>query len=160
MTKVALALFLVVLVPAVGLAQRSDEQKSQGYAFFAPGVAAPGSISTVQFGVGGEGLVYKGGGVGGELGYVAPSQSFGGGLGVLSANGSYNFSRRKKLVPFVTGGYTLLFRAGSANGVNFGGGINYWLRKRVGLRLEFRDQIFPALDGKNFLGFRIGLSFR
>jgi hypothetical protein len=106
--------------------------------------------------------VYKGLGVGGELGYVTPWHAFSNGLGVLSADGSYHFNRSEKVVPFVSSGYTLLFRSGSINGVNFGGGVNYWFRERVGLRLEFRDQVGLSGGGSttHFYGFRVGMSFR
>ena len=99
-----------------------------------------------------------------EIGYLAPARSISEGVGILSANGSYHFLNgepSQKLVPFVTGGYSLAFREGSANLFNFGGGVNYWFRERMGLRLEFRDHVIP--DGNHsdhFLGFRIGLTFR
>ncbi len=163
MKKLMFGWIFVTLVPCFVFAQTSEEHQGQGYVFFAPGASTPGGTGTVHLGGGGEALVYKGLGVGGEIGYVAPWQCIGRcGLGVFSANGSYNFSRRGKLVPFVTGGYTLFFRSGSANGFNFGGGVNYWVRKRVGLRLEFRDEVFPQLccTTSHFLGFRIGLVLR
>jgi hypothetical protein len=62
-------------------------------------------------------------------------------------------------VPFASSGYTLLFRSGAVNGVNFGCRVDYWLRERLGLRLEFRDQVGIELEG-HFYGLRIGLSFR
>jgi len=33
----------------------------------------------------------------------------------MSLNGAYHFNRKRKLSPFVTGGYTLAFRDGHAN---------------------------------------------
>lgn len=62
-------------------------------------------------------------------------------------------------MPFVTGGYSLRIRAGVASAFNFGGGVNYWFKDRVGLRLEFRDHISHS-DLNYFYGFRIGLAFR
>ena len=40
--------------------------------------------------------------------------------------------------------------------------MNYWFRERVGLRLEFRDQVGIELEGpsSHFYGLRVGLSFR
>lgn len=162
MSKAGMKLIIFLLVPLAALAQESEENRGLGYAYFAPGVSSPGGTGTFQVGAGGEGLVYKGLGVGGELGYVGPWNTARDGLGVASANGSYHFSRDKKLVPFVTGGYTLFFRSGHANLFNFGGGVDYWFRERLGLRLEVRDQVWPSLDSTtgHFWGVRIGLAFR
>jgi hypothetical protein len=51
---------------------------------------------------------------------------------------------QQKLVPFVTGGYTLFFRSRTANGFNFGSGVNYWFREHPGLGLEFRDNLWTT----------------
>jgi hypothetical protein len=102
--------------------------------------------------------------VGAELGYLAPTAGLGSGIGVLSLNGAYHFLPKKdgKLAPFVTGGYSLGFRSGTINMYNFGAGAHYWFTKRVGLRLEFRDQIWPGGGGPMFhhWGFRLGVAFR
>ena len=162
MCRVMLGLLLLGAAPALGSAQSYGEHHGQGYAYFAPGASSPGGSGTIQMGGGGEGLVYKGVGLGGELGYLVPWQSFTHGLGVVSFDGSYHFNRSQKLVPFVSCGYTLFFRSGAVNGINFGGGVNYWFRERVGLRLEFRDQVGIELEGpsSHFYGLRVGLSFR
>ena len=163
MSKAGMTLIIFsLLAPLAALAQESGEHRGLGYAYFAPGASSPGGTGTFQTGAGGEGLVYKGLGVGGELGYVAPWRSARDGLGVASANGSYHFSRRKKLDPFVTGGYTLFFRSGHANLFNVGGGVDYWFRERLGLRLEIRDQVWPSQYGTtgHFWGVRIGIAFR
>jgi hypothetical protein len=84
-------------------------------------------------------------------------------MGTLSPDVSYHFRPRsgeQKLVPFVTGGYTLFFRSGTANGFNFGGGVNYWFREHLGLRLEFRDNVSTTDATVHWLGFRVGLAFR
>ena len=111
------------------------------------------------------GFLYKGLGIGAEVGYVAPTQSFNSGLGLVSVDGSYHFissDRTKKVAPFITGGYSLLFGPGAANGLNFGGGVNWWMRDRLALRLEARDHIFPVSGGTTPQAweFRIGFSFR
>jgi len=43
--------------------------------------------------------------------------------------------------------------------VNFGGGVNWWFKRGLGLRLEVRDHV-PTTGNGHLLGFRIGLSFR
>lgn len=162
MRKLVFVILLAVLLPFAAAAQ-SKEYRGQGYVFVAPGSTTEEGDSTLQFGVGGEGLVYKGLGVGGEIGYLGFTRALGEGFGVLSPDVSYHFlnaSKSGKFAPFVTGGYSLLFRDGVAHAVNFGGGMNYWFKDRVGLRLEFRHHGIPNSDLRGFYGFRIGLAFR
>jgi hypothetical protein len=163
MRRLIWGLLLLALVSIPGIAQTSDEHKGQGYVFFAPGTTSPEAIGTMHFGGGGEALVYKGLGLGGEVGYLVPWRSMGDGMGTFSPDVSYHIRPRsgeQKLVPFVTGGYTLFFRSGTANGFNFGGGANYWFREHLGLRLEFRDNVWTTYATVHWLGFRVGLAFR
>jgi len=161
MRKLVFVILLALLPPIAAVAQ-SKERGGQGYVFVAPGSSTEGG-SSLHFGVGGEGLVYKGLGVGGEIGYLGASRELSAGIGVLSPNVSYHFlnaSKSGKFAPFITGGYSLLFRSGVVHAVDFGGGAHYWFKDRVGLRLEFRDYIPAHADLPNFFGFRIGLAFR
>jgi len=148
----------ILVVPA-------KAQSSHGYAFFAPGAASGSCCSnmTLHFGGGAEGIIGKGIGVGAELGFLAPREDVGAGLGVFSPNGYFHFGRKnkdKKLDPFVTGGYTLFFRSGHANLWNFGGGVNYWFASRLGLKVELRDHVWPDNGAVHYWGVRIGLAFR
>ncbi len=135
---------------------------AQGYLFFAPGavVTSYGSAATWHFGGGGEALVYKGLGVGGEIGYVTPARDWSAGIGILSVDGSYHFAQNRRISPFVTGGYSLGFRQGHANFVNFGGGLTYWFRDRHGIRVEFRDHLEPQYTDAHYLSVRIAYAFR
>lgn len=168
MRKLLLALLTVIVIPSGMLAQTAEQHRGQGYVFFAPGgLSAFGTTTTtVHFGGGGELLVYKGLGVGGEVGYLTPTQSFSDGLGTLSLNGSYHLLPYKgegKVALFVTAGYSLFFRSGTANLLNVGGGLNYWFTKRVGLRVEVRDHIWPNRGGEStahFWGVRVGIALR
>jgi hypothetical protein len=146
-TQLWAALFLAA-VPAFA--------DGQGYLFF-----GPGNARALHLGGGGEGLVYKGLGLGGELGYAFPRGAFGGGIGLLSANASYHFNVRShwKIHPFVTGGYTLAVRSGTANLVNLGGGLTYWMSDRVGLRVEYREYVPTAWRG-DLREVRFGLALR
>jgi hypothetical protein len=140
-------------------------QRSNGYVFFAPGAASCGGCNnmTLHLGGGAEGILGKGVGLGAELGFLAPRESFGDGLGVFSPNGYYHFpgkSKDRKLDPFVTGGYTLLFRNGHASLWNFGGGVNYWFGGKLGLKLEMRDHVWSDGGTTHYWGIRIGLAFR
>jgi hypothetical protein len=99
-------------------------------------------------------------GAGAELGYLFPRQAAGDGFGILSTNGFYRFTNSpslQKVTPFVTAGYSLGFREGTINMANFGGGLDYWVRDRMGLRLEVRDHVWPGDPAAHFLMFRVGL---
>lgn len=140
-------------------------QSSNGYVFFAPGGATccHNTSLTLQFGGGGEAVLAKGIGVGAEIGIVGTRQYFGDtALGVFSPNGYYHFNRRReaRTDPFVTGGYSLLFRSGHSNFANFGGGLNYWFHHRLGARLEIRDQLNTTGTIGHLWGVRFGLAFR
>src|SRR3989442_13643038 len=161
MRKVLSIIWFLLLVPSVALAQDKTESRGHGYVFAAPGGTAPSGPATLHFGGGGEGFVYKGLAVGRELGYLAAARDLGTlGVGVFSANGSYHFQPKQKLDPFVTAGYSLVFREGTANFFNFGGGANYWMRDGMALRLEFRDHVNTGYGTIHYLGFRVGLTFR
>ncbi len=153
-----LGLLLLLAIPL--LAQ--DESKGQAYIFVAPGVSVINGQDNgfLHFG-GGDVFVYKGLAAGAEIGYVTPYSNFGDGFGLFSANGAYHFkSPERKVVPFVTGGYSMAFRSGNLNGFNYGGGATWWTGNKVGVRFEFRDNYFPQDPGWHQLGFRVGLSFR
>jgi hypothetical protein len=164
MFRIMQTIFCLALISTFAAAQTPEGYRGQGYVFVGPGGVAPEGIGpTLHFGVGGEGLIYKGLGAGGEIGYLTPARGIGNGFGIVSGNGSYHFtnvSESRKFVPFATGGYSFLFRSGTAHGFNAGGGVNYWFRERIGLRVEFRDNVFYSGRPIHFLGVRVGLSFR
>jgi len=155
------AIGFLMLMTSSAFAQ--DEHHGQGYVFFAPGVTSGGGSGFAHFGGGGEAL-FKQVGAGAELGYLTPWREFRDGLGLFSANGSYHLTAGGdgKVVPFATGGYSLLFRGGSKSGFNFGGGVNYWMGDKTGVRFEVRDNTFSEFefDRAHFISFRIGFSFR
>lgn len=164
MRKIIVGVIILIAAQGVALAQGSSQPRAWGYFVGGAGANTGNGFSTGTFSVagGGEGLVAGGFGLGGEVGYLAPFEAAGDGIGILSVNPSYHFrnaSASKKLVPFVTGGFSLAFRSGSSGGGNFGGGVQYWMKDHLGLRVEFRDHIFSS-DSPHFLQFRVGLSFR
>ena len=153
--------------------QEPNRSRGQGYVFFAPGVGGshfgPGK-ATLQFGAGGEGFIYRGLGVGAEIGPVGSLSTVRYGqdsygwidsvVGLGSVNLSYHLlpsTTDRKLEPFVTAGYSVFFRAGISQGSNFGSGVNIWLNKNVAMRFEVRDH--RSWYWQN-LGFRIGATFR
>jgi hypothetical protein len=165
MRRLTGSVFLMLLLPLLAAAQSNDYSKGHGYAYFAPGFAtAEGeSISMAHIGGGGEGFFTRNVGVGVDAGYLAPFESLGDGIGTFSPNFVARFrakSADNKVEPFATGGYTLFFRSGTANGFNFGGGANWWFKEHLGLRLEVRDTVWTEGGAIHHVGFRIGLTFR
>lgn len=148
--------------PAKSTNTANDDRRAQGYVFFGPGATSGSSTTWLNFGGGGEGFVKGGFAVGGEIGGFTPASNFDEGFGILSANAGYHFlkaSRSGKVVPFASGGYSLFFRNAAASGVNFGGGVDYWFKERIGLRFEVRDHVIVQYD-THYAGFRVGLTFR
>ncbi len=137
------------------------KEGGQGYVFAGFG-AVNVEESMVHFGAGGEVNLYKGLGLGVEIGYLSPIHYPGDGIGVLSLDGQYTFGTGGpgKVRPFLTGGYTLAFRGGHVNAVNFGGGVHYWFTRHAGLRLEFRDHVSPDLWNAHAWQGRVGFDFR
>jgi hypothetical protein len=161
MRKPFSVILLVVLLPLAAAAQSKDHH-GQGYFFVAPTTTTAGGFG-LHIGGGGEGLVYKGLGVGGEIGYIGAARELNRGIGVLSPNVSYNFtnaSKSGKLAPFVTSGYSLLIGSDALHAVNVGGGVNWWFKDHLGLRLEFRDHVALRFGSTHIFGVRIGLAFR
>lgn len=153
----------VVLLLGTFTVASAQKHQSHGYWYVAPGAASAHGISetTVHFGGGGEYAFPKGVGAGIELGALGATSDFRDSvIGVASANGYYHVlpGRLGKFDPFGTVGYSLLFRSGTANAVNFGGGMNYWFRPGLAARVEFRDHYTPE-NKVHFWGFRFGLSF-
>jgi hypothetical protein len=96
--------------------------------------------------------------LGGEVGGIRKSGS---GL-IASANLSLHLRERVEsgFDPFFTGGITGA-RFADETGVygNIGGGLNHWVRPRLGVRVEFRG--YPGgKDLNSFSEFRFGFSFR
>jgi len=163
---------LLFMVPMLALAQNADPKyRGQGYIFLGVG-SGTDNPSFEHVGGGGEVLLFRGIGVGGEPGAMGRP---GEGEGVISVGPSYHFlhaTHKSKIDPFVQGGYTGTFAGADpiegGNGIlfNFGGGMNYWLFKRVGLRLDFRDYVhhrsfFPTGgETQQYWGFRIGMTVR
>ncbi len=139
-------------------------QSSHGYFFAAPGGVTSGGYTdkTWHAGGGGEGILGKGVGISGEIGALGPTDCLSCVIGAFSVNGNYHFLRGRghKVDPFVTTGYTLLFRGESKSLVNFGVGVNYWFSRPVGVKVEFRDHIYPVGTPEHFWGFRFGVTFR
>lgn len=163
-----------LLAAAAGLCaicQAAAAQHSHGYVFAGAATIPGRSAFTfwqgdyVTLGGGGEGAIGQRFTVGGEVSALLSRQVlYGRNAGVLSVGPAFHFLPRgdRKLDPFVNGGFALLVANGAGAMFYFGGGANYWFHRRVGLRLEFRDQVWTPEAGEriHFVGGRLGVSFR
>ena len=155
--------FLVVTVLAASpsaSAQTPGPPREETYVFAAP-FARPvfGGRATYVAG-GGEVFLYRGASLGAEVGPVISSSETGGTyvFGLGSANVAYHFSRQSKIEPFLNVGYSVTFRAGVANGSHVGAGVNFWQKKNVALRFEFRGYLGRLRIDEG--GPRFGVTFR
>jgi hypothetical protein len=156
-----LAFCLVACLSAA--AAEGSNSNAQGYVFVAPAAftVAGHTASFLQFGAGGEAFVAKNLAFAAEVGAAAPTRGFGDLVGVFSTNAAYHFRNNDhKVVPFVTGGYSMLFRSGTKSGANLGVGFTWWIKEHHGLRVEVRDNVFPDSTTGNLVGVRLGWSFR
>lgn len=160
-----------IAAPTAAFAQpggtaRAKSTSGLGYGFVGFGAATGGGDSTATYhlGGGGEAIFADAVGVGAEIGYLNFFEENSEGIGVFSVNGTYHFgggNTAAKARPFVTGGYTLGFRDGSESLFNVGGGVDYWFKPKVGLRIEFRDHIWTSGgETVQFWGVRFGVTFR
>ncbi len=155
---ILIAFSLLALTPWLAKAQETPSPRAMANAFFGGGaLIGDGRAGYMQVGVGGEGRIYKGFGAGSEIGYLFPREGFTYGIGLLSTNATYHFWGRSRVIPFVTGGYSLAFREGMANLANFGGGVDVRFHKRMALRFEVRDHVWPGYTTTHFLMFRVGM---
>ena len=168
MKSLTLAAVLLLVGPYQALAQETASgPRFMPFTFGALGgiSGGGGGSTTLHFGGGLETVLWKGIGAGAEVGYLAPFPSgFTYGIGTVSLNGLYEpLKPGRRVTPFVTGGYSLAFREGHGNAINFGGGINYWMRDGLALRVEFRDHMpiyESAVENYHLWGMRVGLTWR
>lgn len=155
-------LMLCVLLSGMLTQVHGQSNSGQGYAYFGLHAASHvGFGDLLSAGAGGEAFAYRGLAFGGDIGYIFPRSSAADGIGLLALNPSYHFvnsDRTNRMVPFVTAGYALGFRSGTANLVNFGGGLTFWCRDRLGLRFEVRN--FRDMSADFTTQFRFALTFR
>jgi hypothetical protein len=156
MKNIILTALILVSCSLTGFAQ-GNEKRGWGY-LVAGGGAANDGAGLTQVAGGGEVLLFNGFAIGGEIGGISVGKG-GNSFGVASFNLSGHFNRSQKLQPFITGGATLGFRSGTAGGGNVGGGVQYWFKEHVGLRIEARDYLFSS-DRYNYFIVRAGISFR
>ena len=154
---------LVAGLPAQGLAQVAGV----GSVFGGLGAGlctGCGTETILHLGGGGDLFITDRVAIGGDIGFIGQTDYLEGGLGLASINASYRFGQwTSRTRPFLTGGYSRLFRDGHLNALNFGAGLDRWLSGRLGVRVEFRDHI-PAFSEGGFdahvVDVRVGLILR
>jgi hypothetical protein len=147
-----------------GLAQERHKPRASGFFFVAPGQRHDTGSSTLQIGGGAEGYVYKGLGFGADIGALRTFSTTGTGnwSGMMTLNTLYNFNTTdmSKISPFIIGGLTLIPAFDVPGGVNIGGGLQYWFRNGIGMRVEFRDHILTGMSNHHYPQGRIAIVFR
>ena len=161
-------LLLMRFIPALtalilaGAAIASAEE-SNGYVFV--GAAKPSGNPFTRYqntfahlGGGGEVALGRWMGFGVEIGVLIPSGSGSQAVGLGSLGPYFHFlTSDSKIDPFVAGGYSAQFRGGVSNLWHAGGGVNYWLRDRLGIRAEFRDHVWVDRNNLQLVDFRFGI---
>ena len=172
-TMTRLLLIILILIPTSVAAQSSNDNNYYGYLSAGGGVTAYGSgieNNSMMIAAGGEAFVHKGLAAGAEIGMHFPPSRIGSAIGIFSPNISWHFLKRSgRISPIITGDYSLFFRDGTSNGFKLwalgfglGGGVIWWFRDGVGLRLEARDFIPTGLgpSTRHLISFRAGVAFR
>ena len=167
MFKATLGTLIMLLASLPANAQISG---SYVYVFGGP-VVVPQSAYTrwngdfVHVGGGGEGRVTGRFALGGEIGVLKPTTNqYAITTAVASVTPAFHFISKdseRKFDPFVNGGFSLLVGRGGAIAVHYGGGVNYWIRRRIGLRFEFRHHLWSPESGEvvHLVGVRVGIVF-
>ncbi len=166
MLKTLLAIPMLLVISSFSAAGETPG----GYAYVVVGpVVVPQSAYTrwngdfISVTGGGETRVIGRFALGGEMGVLKPvTNQYAVATGVASVSPAFHFVSKhsgSKVDPFVNGGFSLLFGRGSGIGMHYGGGVNYWVRRRVGLRFEFRHYLWSPESGElvHLVGFRFGI---
>ncbi len=174
MNRVACFLFMVVWLPVSVTAQekgiRTDTASSNYVYFFSGPTVVPRSAFTrwngdfIHVGGGVEGRISDRFALGGELGVLKPITNQQNAMTTYlgSVTPAFHFIPKdslRRVDPFVNGGFSLLAGRGGAFAIHYGGGINYWLHRRIGLRAEFRDHLWSPESGEaiHLVDFRFGI---
>ncbi|MGH9340562.1 MAG: hypothetical protein ACRD1R_13455 [Acidobacteriota bacterium] len=143
-----LAILFLSLTSTLVQAQSAGERGAYGYILAAPGgfFVDEGKGFALHVGGGMEALFLAGLGGRADVGYLFdPSGDLAGGIGMFSPGLFYLFGRDSSSAPFLTAGYSLLFRGGTGNAAFVGAGVNWWFSEGWGLQIEVRDhRLFPT----------------
>ena len=152
---------LILGTTSLVMAADPETYRGSGYGFFTAGRCQHG-YTILGGGGGAEGFLWKGLTLGAEGGYQKFINDVGFGDFYLPVG--YHFVDRKrldpKLDPFVSVSVLGVFagRGGYGGAGHIGGGVTYWFKKRIGVRMEFRAHVFA---GEEVTGqARVGITFR
>ena len=96
-----------------------------------------------------------------DAGYFTAARNFEEGAVSFSPAMIYEFPLNGRVKPYVRGGVTLLAnRHGGLALWTVGGGINYWFKERMALKIEVRDSFASEAPRYGLLDVMIGLCFR
>lgn len=145
---------ILLLLFCTALTVSTAKAQTHGYGFMGPAFNSNAEGSAFRYGLGG---AWK----------IAPHVTFGGEFGgfgssgfLASGNVGAHFTPKAAFDPFVTGGVSYARSGGEgAAFANIGGGVNYWFRPRLAVRVEYRGYI-GGQDLKSFSEFRFGIAFR
>ncbi len=148
-----LAILFILVAAAPARAQYAG-----GYLF--TGASGPNG-PLAQFGGGLELVFGKGIGASVECG-VASKGDRDTKLSHFTLNGAYHLKTKSGRVdPFIVGGWGFIADWDAIGGaVAIGGGLNYWLQPRVGVRVEVKDNIGLFNHGYHMAGVRVGITLR
>jgi hypothetical protein len=165
---------LAIIVLTLGIASIPGVATAQGtalgYVFTGPSWESEDGRQAWALGGGGEMLTgWKGTTIGLEAAHLwFPAVESDGFLrrpvsaNVVAVDVSRHFrqsSRPGRWQPFLSGGVFLAASGDAADGgFTIGGGVDRWFTRRVGLRIDARDQFLT--NGYSFVGVRAGIVFR
>lgn len=168
-SRIILGLFFVLTWSKAASAQQPGR-----YVF---GVGGPVFVPESAFSRWNGTLVYLGGGVesrignnfamGGERRALSKITSGGGyTAGMAAATPAFHFMAKdspSKFDPFINGGVSVMFNTGSVSlpMALFGGGLNYSVSPRLGMRFEYRDHVWSpeAEEWVQLAAFRVGMVY-
>ena len=160
-TAVCLIVGFATLPATPAFAQEKAGVSKRGFFYVAPGFSIDGEITTIHLGGGLETVWSNGMGFAFDAGYLSVAE-FDPALLSLAPAFVYEFPVDRKLKPYVRGGMTFLVADGGAAGGlwNLGGGVNYWFKNRMGVKVEVRNSFDGSAFQDGLLDFMAGLIFK
>jgi hypothetical protein len=165
--KLRIARYLTLFFAGmIGMLSAANAARSNGFFYASPGGASAGGQTdgTLQVGAGREYVSRIGVGVMGEGGALAYLKEYAGTVvATFSVGGCYHLPLSgRKWDPYGVVGYGVFtrFQDGRLNTVHFGAGANYWVKPRLGIKVEFRDHINQPDNPVQYWGIRFGVTLR
>ena len=168
-SRLAGALAVIALLCVSATAQTIPVPESEkpfryngsGYVVLGMG-ACKHRVTNTSLAGGGDAFLWQGLTLGGDIGYYRFVERNSNPFGIASLNIGYSFVNRDtpgRIEPFLRAGFpgAAFAHGGGTAAFSLGGGLNYWFRKRMAIRAEFRA---TGVDEEALAMFRIGLAFR